>query len=318
MMGKWAIGLRVSGSTDQIIEKALNRGDILRTHLMRPTWHFVSREDIYWILELTAPRVRSALRSRQKQLEITPEVEKKSNELLVTTISKNGYSTREDIVDAFKKAKFSLSENRMAHLLLIAELEGLICSGEIRKNKPSYALLEERVPQKKLFPREESLARLTKKYFTSHGPAELKDFAWWSGLTVKDAAAGLEMVKQGLRSEKMDGRTFWMDPSAVSDPGTDTVILLPAFDEYIISYRDRSAVITEAEHLRNIAGNGMFWPVILVDGRAAGIWKRTVKNDKVIIELNYFKKPTRALIGKVKQSAGLYADFLGKKLYLSF
>ena len=287
-MAKWAVGLRTKGATEVSVEEALNGGEILRTHLMRPTWHFVSSDDIYWLLALTAPRLKASLASRQKRLEITPETIRKSNDLITSTISRNGHSTREELAMALKGQGFSVADNRGSHLLIVAELDGLICSGQVRKNKPTYALLEERVPRKKILSRDEALATLAGKYFSSHGPAKIADFAWWSGLTMKEATRGLDMVKADMERMNAGEREFWMLHSEDPRPERDSVYFLPAYDEFIISYRDRSMIIADKEHLKITSANGMFWPLIVVDGKIVGLWKRKVNGDSVSIEIRYF------------------------------
>ncbi len=313
-MAKWAVGLRLPGTTEQLIEAALNDGDIIRTHLMRPTWHMVSSDDIYWLLELTGPRIKASMRSRQVQLELDNRVIRKSNDIIVKTIAVNGFSTREQIVESFIRAGFSLADNRAAHLLMNAEIDGLICSGRIVRNKPTYALLSERVPVKNTLAREEALARLTKRYFYSHGPATLQDFVWWSGLTVRDASRGLTMIGQELVGIDMDSQKYWMSPVSAVPPVKDTVYLLPAYDEFIISYRDRSAALTPGTQLKAIMNNGMFRPVIVVNGRVVGTWRRTLKKDKIIFEPDYFNTLSEAIRKKILKKAVEYSKFVGKQI----
>ena len=163
IMCKWALGIRLPGSTDALVEEAVNRGEILRTHLMRPTWHLVSSDDIRWLLDLTAPHIKRSLSTRHRDLEITDKILKKSNALLLKALSGNNHLTREEIIALYIKEGISVSDNRASHLLLYAELEGLICSGIIKKKNPTYALLSERVPATKVISREEALGRLAAK-----------------------------------------------------------------------------------------------------------------------------------------------------------
>jgi hypothetical protein len=178
LMAKWAIGLRVQHATDKTIVDAYNNGEIIRTHLMRPTWHFVSPDDIYWLLELTSPQIKNSSKSRNKQLELDETIFTKSNAILENALCKNSNLTREELRELYAKENFKTNENRLSHLLMHAELDGVICNGAIKGNKQTYALLAERIPTKKLLSREESLAELAKRYFTSHAPATLRDFIW--------------------------------------------------------------------------------------------------------------------------------------------
>ena len=238
-MAKWAIGTRLPGSNEKIIETSLEKGEIIRTHLLRPTWHFVSSEDIYWLLELTTPHINSALRSRHRELELSESLLKKTNRLIQESLTGGNYLTREEIISRLHKAKINTDNNRASHIMLRAELEGIVCSGPAKAKKQTYALLNERVAKSNSLSREAALERIAEIYFTSHCPATLKDFVWWSGLPVKDARNALEMVKSKFISVLIGQDTYWVSPS-FSIPDTDDIIvnLLPAYDEFLISYKD--------------------------------------------------------------------------------
>lgn len=319
-MMKWAIGVRLPGVVSTGVEEAIDRGEIIRTHLMRPTWHIVSADNIYWMLELTRPRIQSSLVSRHRQLEITPAIVRKCNKLIVKTIEENrGNATREEIISGFKNAKIDLEGNRAAHLLMLAELDGLICSGKNRNKKPTYALLEDRVPKTKPLKNDEALEKLARKYFTSHGPAALEDFIWWSGLRVTDAKKALEMIKHDFVSETFESMQYWLSATAVVSDSTDreSLHLLPAFDEYVISYKYRNTLMFDGHQQRAISGNGVFYPVIVVNGLVKGIWKRTIKKDKVIVETDLLQSPSKKEKKLLDEKARLFGDFLGKKAEIS-
>ena len=310
-MCKWAIGVRIADITEKNVEAALNKGDILRTHVLRPTWHLVSSADIYWMLELSAPQINSAMRSRSKQLELSEQLLRKTNNLIVKQLEGGKHAERDELVSAFKKAKISTDDNRAAHLLMHAELEGLICSGKMSGNKQTYALLEERVKKKNTLSRDEALATLALRYFSSHGPATLADFTWWSGLNTKDARHALEHVKKKLHAEKLNDDTYYL-PATLKLPAAvkPSVHLLPAFDEFLISYKNRSASILLEHHKHTISSNGIFWPTVVVNGQVAGLWKRSIKKDKVSIETDLFHtKPDDILL---KKAIKMYGDFIGK------
>lgn len=200
-MAKWAIGARLPQSTDKQIETAINKGEILRTHVMRPTWHFVSADDIYWMLKLTSPRIKTSLKSRFMELGLSESVIKKTNSSIEKILSGGKHLTREEIMIELKKNKINDDNLKSYHLMFCAELDGIVCSGEVKDNKQTYALFEERVKKKISLTREEALAELAKKYFFSHSPATIKDFVWWSGLAVGDAKLAMEMVKSGFNSK---------------------------------------------------------------------------------------------------------------------
>lgn len=309
-MAKWAVGVRLAGATDSAIEQAIHHGDIIRTHVLRPTWHFVSAENVYWMLALTAPHIKASMKARYKELELSEAIFSQSTAILEKALRDGNYLTREDLVAQLETAQIATDDNRAYHLIFQAELESILGSGPIRAGKQTYALLEERIPKPQPLAREEALARLARLYFTSHGPATLQDFVWWSGLPVGDAKKGLEAIKSDFVTETIATTTYWHSPSA-SQTHQETVHLLPAFDEFFISYRDRSAVLPFENHIKTISNNGMFHPMIVVNGQIIGIWKRTFKKDKVLIAPQFFGTPDHRLI---EQAAAHYGQFLEKEV----
>lgn len=314
-MARWAIGVRLPGSTDTQIQSAIDKGEIIRTHVLRPTWHLVSAHNIYWMLELTAPRIKSSLKSRHKELALTEKIFSKSMEVISKTLSGNNHSTREELVSELIQAKIETGNNRSSHILLMAELDGLICSGVSKGKKQTYALLADRVPKNKILSKEEALAKLALKYFSSHGPASLNDFTWWSGLSVSEARQALEMIKPSLVSETMSLKTFWMLQSQThsKENKRPSIYLLPAYDEYIISYTDRSAMLSFENHQKSISRNGLFKPVIVLNGQVIGLWKRTINKEKVLLELDFFKSPNGSLKSLVHQASESFGHFLEKE-----
>ncbi len=315
-MSKWAVGIRLSGTTDATIENALNKGEILRTHILRPTWHLVAPYDIRWMTELTAPQIISSMKSRLKELEITPEILKKSNVIIEKALSGNKHLTREELMAALEAQNIATKggDNRPAHLMYMAELSNIVCSGINKGKQQTYALLDERVPVHKAISREEALAKLAHRYFSSHAPATLPDFCWWSGLTQGDAKKGIEAIKKDFIFEKINEQTYLIPNTFKIPKQSESIFLLPAFDEYIISYKDRSAVLSETEHhKKSISNNGIFRPVIIHNGQAIGIWKRTVKKDKVIIEPEFFETRHHHKKELTEDAAKNYGTFLELK-----
>ena len=314
-MAKWAVGLRLLNPANSTIETALNKGEIIRTHVMRPTWHFVVAEDVYWLLDLTASKIKMAMKARDKELELTEAIFNKSNNILEGILSKGVHLGREELAIAFNNAGISTDNNRLSHLLVRAELEGIVCSGSVNGNKQAYALLSDRVPLKKILSRDESLAELAKRYFTSHGPATLQDFIWWSGLSVTEARLGFESVKSGFISETVGSVNYWFKDS-ISNILNDTnsVYLLPAFDEFLISYRDRSASLSLIHHKKAVSDNGIFRPLIVQNGQVTGLWRRTIKKDEVMIETSSFL-PGKTGSKYLYEAASLkFGRFLAKKV----
>jgi hypothetical protein len=311
---KWALGLRMQNSTDEIIEQAFTDGAILRTHVLRPTWHFVLPADIRWMLALTAPRVNAGNASWYRRLELDDTLFMRSNAELAEALQGGKQLTRAELVSVLKRAGI-VADNvlRFTYIVMRAELDGIICSGARRGKQFTYALLDERAPRARVLDREEPLAELAKRYFTSRGPATLQDFVWWSGLTVADARSGLEMVASQLLQEAIDGKTYWFSMSAL--PARDTTqhtYLLPNFDEYIVGYTDRSAIF-DASHTNKLdaRGNFLFNHTIVIDSQVVGTWKRILKKDEVVFTPSIFTSLSKAETHAIVESAERYGAFLG-------
>lgn len=313
VLSKWAIGIRLPGSSEKTIDKALDKGEILRSHLLRPTWHYVAAEDIHWMLALSAPQQRAAVKFRQKFLEITSATLKKSNKTIEKALSKGEHLTRKELAALLQEVKINTKDERVSHMLFEAEIDGIICSGVQRGKEITYALLSERVNGGKAFPREEAVAKLAQRYFTSHGPATVQDFIWWSGLSITEGKKALELVKKDFESFTIGEQTYWLSPGLqIPSPKKSAAFLLPPYDEYIIAYADRSAVLTDESKQKSLFDNGLFRPVILVNGKATGNWKRVIKKGKTIVELNYFKKPAKTTEALIKKATKDYQRFAGE------
>jgi DNA glycosylase AlkZ-like len=318
-MAKWAVGIRLAGSTEKMIDEAVSSGEIIRTHVLRPTWHFVLPEDIYWMIELAASRFKTSFKSRWKTIGLTETIFKKSNSIIEKALANGKHLTREELVIKLNKAKIPTSEQKIFHIMFRAELEGIVCSGSIKNKKQTYASLKERVPESKILKKDEALVKLAEKYFSSHGPATLQDFVWWSGLKVADARQAIEMIKSKFISEKIGEQTYWFSKSfSFPKSNKKSLYLLPAYDEFIISYKDRGAAIPIEDKKKAISNNGIFRPTILINGQVAGIWKRSMKNDKITIETQFFHSVDEAAKRSVKSAAVKYGDFLKKKVEIVF
>jgi hypothetical protein len=334
-MAKWAVGMRLPEATDATVERAITSGEILRTHVLRPTWHFVAAADIRWMLALTAPHIRRAMGS-ERRLEITDEVVKKTN-TLIEKLLRGRQLTREEIMVELANKGIPTDENRSAHLMMHAELAGVVCSGALEGKQQGrqtiYALLDERVPPTPVLKRDEALAELTKRYFLSHGPATVQDYGWWSGLPAADVRAGLEMAKHLLATETIGGQQYWFDASAAipsNEPppsqqqsasadflknpleGPETYCL-PAFDEFMVSYKDRSASLDATHTSHTITGNGIFKPIIVVNGAVVGIWKRSFKSDRVNIEATLFRPVSQVTTRSIHAALERFGEFLQMK-----
>jgi hypothetical protein len=281
---KWALGIRTQSATDADVEAAISRGEILRTHIMRPTWHFVLPEDIRWMMALTGPRIAAAMASYNKRLGLTPAVLKRTNRAIEKMLRDGQCLTRREMLPLFTKARIGpLTTQSLAHVVMQAEVDAVICSGPCRGKQFTYALFDARVPPHDAIDRDEALSRLAERYYATRGPATTHDFAWWSGLTVSDARRAVDIRGKALTSVNVDGNTMWMvERSSPARPAGPSAHLLPNYDEYFIGYRDRSAIGRRLKGSKLVeGGDGSITHVTLVNGELVGGWKR-VSSDRVI------------------------------------
>jgi hypothetical protein len=310
---KWSLGLRMRAATDGAIDQAFNEGTILRTHLLRPTWHFVTPKDIRWLLALTAPQVHKLNSYMVRNVELDDSIFKRSDAILAKALAGGNQLTREELKGVLEGAGIAADNGvRASYLLMHAELQGIICSGPRRGKQFTYALLDERAPQTEIFAREEALAELAQRYFVSRGPATVQDFAKWSSLTLVDARNGLEAIKDGLEYETVGKQTYWfLRPRAPIMTDSPTAYLLSVYDEYISSYKNRSAMAGEALTKQFSAMGNALQYVIIIDGKFVGTWKRVVKKDTVIVQLNPLLKLSKDEVRAVAAAAEQYGTFLG-------
>jgi hypothetical protein len=309
---KWSLAQRAGGLGDADVDRAFADGAILRTHILRPTWHFVLPADIRWMLELTAPRVHALNAYQYRQLGLDEEVLQRSGALLADALRGGAHRTRKQLAAILEGGGVDLSGGlRLGYLLMHAELRGLICSGAPSGKQQTYALLEERAPPAEPRTREQALAELTRRYFTSHGPATVKDFGWWSSLTVADIRRGLELAGSRLRQEVVDGVTYWSAGSAPADrPASPTVHLLQGYDEYVVGY-------SQSKPLLNLAGRTLvrdrpvFNGVAILDGQVAGHWKRTINRAAVAFEVALYEPFDDAQAKALQAAADRQGEFLG-------
>jgi hypothetical protein len=310
---KWSIGLRLPEATEAGIEQAIAAKTIVRTWPMRGTLHFVAAEDARWMLKLLTPRIIAQTAGRHRQLELDEATFARSKELFAQALQGGQQLTRDEMQQLLEGANISTAGQRGYHILVRSAQDGLICFGVPSGKQQTFTLLDEWTPATKSLERDEALAELAKRYFMSHGPATIQDLAWWSGLTLTDARAGLEQVKSKLSQETVNGQTYWLSPDMpVIEADSPTAYLLPGFDEYMLGYTDRSAIV-EAIHAQKIVPgkNGVFNPTIVIDGKVMGTWKRTVKKDTVTITLSPFASFSQAQNRAIGVAAEHYGRFVG-------
>jgi hypothetical protein len=307
----WALGLRMEMAREGAIEQAIAERTVVRTWPMRGTLHFVAPADIRWMLALLTPRVIAGQRGRHRQLGLDQAVFDRSRDLLTRALEGERQLTREALYETLEAAEISTAGQRGIHILARLAQDGLLCFAARQGKQQAFTLLEEWVPAARTLARDEALAELAGRYFTSHGPATLQDFTWWSGLTVADAKVGIELAGPRLEREVVDGRAYWLSAAApAASAASPMAYLLPPFDEYTVAYKDRSAVLDPAQG-GVISGNGIFYPVIVLDGHVVGTWKRTFKRDSVVITLSPFAPLKKKERQAIALAAERYGSFLG-------
>ncbi|MGH2817718.1 MAG: winged helix DNA-binding domain-containing protein [Actinomycetota bacterium] len=310
---KWSVAERTTGVSDAAMDLAFADGTILRTHVLRPTWHFVLPADIGWMLELTAPRVRALTGYYYRQLGLDDSVLDRCSALLAAALQGGDQLTRKELRAMLGNAGVVLDASRFSFVLMDAELRGIICSGALKGKQHTYALLEERAPQARSLTKEEALAELTLRYFTSHGPATPKDFRWWSSLLAADIRKGLELVESHLEHEVVDGLGYWFVTSSPTPKAArPTVHLLQGYDEYIVGYSESRYLLDASRVARSLPqGGAIFNDVVILDGQLAGHWKRTLKKDSVIIEAALYTQLDDAQTQALQAAADRHGEFLG-------
>jgi hypothetical protein len=310
---KWAIAQRASGATDAAVDRLFNEGRILRTHVLRPTWHVVLPEDIRWMLALTAPRVRAAMASTDRRIGLDGAVFRRSDDAMAEALRGGVSLTRAELQRAVERAGVPVvSGQRMGHLLMHAELDAVICSGPRRGSQLTYALFDDRVPAAPTLDRDDALLALARRYFTTRGPATPHDFAWWSGLTVSEAKRAVDMARSELASAHLDGRELWFAPRELGRVPA-SAHLLPNYDEYFIAYADRSAVGERLGHTSPLSiSDARVAHVVFVGGQLVGEWRRVVEKDAVVVELVISTPLTAAESAKVQRAARALGSFYGR------
>lgn len=309
-MSKWAIGTRLPNVTEKSIENTLNEGEILRTHLLRPTWHIVSKENIRWMLALTAPHIERIAAGYYKNLDLDSDLRHKTNNLIEKALHEHKNLTRDEIMQELSKHNIIASDLKAAHIMFHAELTGLVCSGARKGKAITYALLDERAPITPPIHRDEALAKLAKLYFQSHSPATIKDFAWWSGLPMGDVRKAINFIKNELEIFEIEQTTYYDLPLPNPSIVENDVFLLPAFDEYMVSYTNRNAALPPQYAAQAISNNGIFKPILVHQGKVIGLWKRTLKPKHIEVELLPFEPISSLLEGQIQERFVAFQNYV--------
>ncbi len=306
----WALGRRTPNATFKTLCEEFARGAFLRTHVLRPTWHFVAPEDIYWMLKLSRPHLETLLGTYFRKFNLDAATLKQTNVIIVEALAGGKELTRAELAKALQARGIDTGDTvRLTHIMLRAELDALICSGAVHGKQQTYALLESRVPKTEMPTREAAASMLAARYFAGHGPATVKDFAWWAGLGVRDAASALAAAKGNFASVEVDGKTFWYEDAPAAKASSD-VYLLANYDEYTVAYTDRTMIFDDA-HLPKLDSrqNALFTNVVVARGKILGTWKRVAGTKNVVIEATLFEAFSASETASLKREAERYGAF---------
>jgi hypothetical protein len=315
----WALGLRTREAKVEDVEQAIADKSVVRTWFMRGTLHFVPGEDLRWLLQLMAPRMRRLLDSalHYNKLKLDEATFERSNAAIVNALQGGKQLTRDELVEALTRAGIVSEGLLRSFLIQRAQVDSLICYALPRGKQATFALIDEWVPPVPLLERDEALATFARRYFTGHGPATLQDFVFWSGLTTSEARIGLEMIQSELLQETINGQVYWFaaSPAPAAEP-EPRAHLLPNYDEYMVGYTDRGAIFDEAHanKLHAHARGGILTNTIVVDGQVCGTWTRTVRKNTIAIEPHLVLPLNKAESHAVVQAAERHGAFLGRSV----
>jgi hypothetical protein len=318
---KWALGQRVQGATEAQIDRLYDEGAILRTHVLRPTWHFVLPEDIRWMLRLTGPKIHQSMAGRYRRLELDEKTIARALHAFSNALAGDRQLTRGELGDTLRAAGISPEGQRLPHLLAAGELAGLLTSGARRGKQHTFALLEERAPRAPVLDRDEAIGELTLRYFRSHGPAQLRDFVWWSGLSVAESRLGVELARDTLDCRSVEGKDYWFDAElGPAGAAARVAHLLPNFDEYTVGYTDRSAMMHPVHPFRPelFAFSSILANVVTVAGQVVGAWRRAEGRTGLRAEVRPLARLSAAEKAAVDQAGERMSKFLERPVEIAW
>jgi hypothetical protein len=313
----WAVGQRLASARESDVEDALAAGALVRTWPMRGTLHYVAAADVRWMLALCAPRVIARSAGRYRELELDEAAFGRSGEALVGALQGGRRLTRQEAYAVIGRGGVSTAGQRGIHILGHLAQKGVLCLGPRQGRQPTFVLLDEWVPAARPLPRDQALATLATRYFASHGPATVQDFAWWSGLLVKDALAGIEAAGVQVIARDGDGRSWRSATARRARPWAAPVAaLLPPWDEYVVGYQDREATVRPRQGQRSrlqTVGSSL----VTIDGLVRGTWRRTLGTARVRVAFEFWGKPTASERAAVHRAVLRYGRFLGKDVEIA-
>jgi len=318
-VAKWSVAQRARGVNHVAMARAFDRGSILRSHFLRPTWHFALARDIRWLLTATAPRVQALNAYYNRQHGIDERLVARSNDALAKALAGGNHLTRTEVAATLDRAGIQASGPRLAYIIMRAELDAIAVSGPMRGRQHTYALLDERAPDAVRLDRDEAVAELTRRFFVSRGPATLKDLGRWSSLTGAECRAGLEAVRSQLEHEEAGGRTYWFAPSSrvQGGPRSPHMDLVQGYDEAVMSYSESKDVVVPNASDLLVRDRGILLHAILLDGRLIGHWRRAPPKDSVVVETIHRRPLERPEAQALEAAADRYGRYVGLPAMLS-
>jgi hypothetical protein len=292
----------------------------VRSWVLRGTLHLTAAADLRWLLALAAPALQTRTAAAYREVDLDEAAFRKILPALRQCLEGGQQLTRVELFAALARHRINTEGQRGGRILYRAAQAGLICLGDPQGKQARYTLLDEWLPPQPELPRERALKKLAQRYFASHGPATLADFSWWSGLAAGEARAALEMAGPGLAHALFEGDTVWWSkrtpviPVLAPPAGKPALQLLAGFDEYVLGYTDRKAIVDTAHAGKLMTPNGLFRPALLLDGRVAGTWQAEIKKGGLSIVTAPFAPLPRGSAGALRLAAQRYATFMGLPL----
>jgi hypothetical protein len=315
-IAKWSVGKRLPDAHQTSIDEALDDGRILRTHVLRPTWHYVARVDYRWVLGLSGPRVHRQNGYSYRLHGIDAKLAARSQRVMADALAGGGFLTRQELGARLAAKRIDVSGQRLAYIVMHAELDLVLSSGPQRGRKQTYALVDERVPATPGMDRDAALRELAVRYFTSRGPATEKDFSWWSGLTLTDVRRAIAAAGDALEAADVDGRTYRFAPAVRDAPQTTAAnFLMQAYDEYVIAYSESRRLVDLGGQLAH--HRRRFYNPVIIDGQAAGFWRYAPGSKSRRIDVELVPRPSRRERAALDGAVDALSRFTGRDLTIS-